>query len=100
MDESAVRAHAEAHGRAVVEREYERAMEDLSDEVKATATEVMRELPRPVTSASVERVALAGDEVLAYILYEGDDAATTVESRWADVDGRPRIVQLSVVDKR
>jgi hypothetical protein len=99
MDEGTIREHAEAHGQAVVEREYGRAMDDLSDGVKATAAQVMGELPQPITSAEVVRVEVDGEGGMAQIRYSGAEGAATVESRWADVEGRPRIVDLSVVEK-
>jgi hypothetical protein len=98
MDENLVRKHAEAHGRAVMEREYERAADDLTDEAKANAGEVMRRLPQPITSADVLEVQSGSDEVLARIRYAGVDSAAVVESRWADRGGRPRIVELTVVE--
>ena len=98
MDESIVREAAEAHGQAVVEREYARAAEYLSEDVQSAAGQVMKELPRPVTSADVVRVESHGDEIVAAIRYGGEAGAAVVESRWADRGGRPVIVALEVVE--
>ena len=97
MDEAAVREHAQAHGDAVVNGDLRRAAQDLGDEAKAKAPAVMGKLPQPVTGASVESVEAAGDQFVALIRYSGKETSATVESRWADLDGRPTIVDLEVV---
>ena len=99
MDEATIREHAEAHGQAVVERDYGRATDDLSDDVKATAAQVMGELPQPITSAEVTGVDVSDETAIAWIRYANEEAAATVESRWANVGGRPRIIGLDIVDK-
>jgi hypothetical protein len=81
-----------------MEREYERAAEDLTDDVKVNAGEVLRRLPRPITSANVLEVQPAGDEAVARIRYAGEQSAAVVESRWADRGGRPRIVEMIVAE--
>jgi hypothetical protein len=99
MDESTVREAAETHARATVERDYETAGSYLSDEMKAQAGEVMREMPRPLTGSEVLSVDGEGDAFTARIRYSGDEAATTVDSRWENVGGSPTIVALNVVEK-
>ena len=97
MDEKAVREHAEAHGRAVVENDLRTAGADLTDEVRAYVGDIMSEFPRPVRSAEVVSVEGAGDDYTARILYAGDDKSVNVESRWSEIDGRPKIVELKLV---
>jgi hypothetical protein len=97
MDEATVREAAETHARATVERDYEAAGSYLSDEMKAAAGEVMREMPRPLTGSEVVSVEQSDGSYTARIRYSGDEDATTVDSRWEDVDGRPTIVGLEVV---
>ena len=99
MDESTVREAAETHARATVERDYGTAGSYLSPEMQAQAGEVMREMPRPLTASEVLSVEGEGDAFTARIRYSGDEGATTVDSRWEDVGGRPMIVGLSVVEK-
>jgi hypothetical protein len=81
----------------VVEGDLGRAAADLTHEAKAQATQVMGQLPRPVTSSEVLEVKADGDEYVARIRYSGEEARATVESRWAELEGRPRIVALDLV---
>jgi hypothetical protein len=97
MDEATVREAAETHARATVERDYETAGSYLSEEMKTAAGEVMRAMPRPLTGSEVLSVEESGGSYTARIRYSGDEGATTVDSRWEDVDGRPTIVGLDVV---
>ncbi len=97
MDDAAVRKHAEAHGQAVAAGDLRTAAGDLTPEAQAAAGEVMRRLPRPVTGAEVISVEDRGDEGVAQIRYGGEPEAVTVESRWAERDGRPKIVDLRIV---
>ena len=98
MDENAVREHAEAHGRAIETGDLRRAGSDVAEEFQPRLPEVMREMPRRVTSAEVVRVEPAdGDEYFAHIRYAGDDKEVTLQSRWAERNGRPMIVDINVV---
>ncbi len=99
MDEATVREAAETHAQATVERDYATAGGYLSDDLMAQAGEVMKEMPRPLTSSEVVSVEGDGGAYTARILYSGDEGATTVDSRWEDVGGEPRIVGLEVVEK-
>ena len=99
MDETTVREAAETHARATVERDYETAGSYLSEEMKAAVGEVMRAMPRPLTGAEVLSVEPSDGTYTARIRYSGDEGATTVDSGWEDVDGRPTIVSLAVVER-
>jgi uncharacterized protein YpuA (DUF1002 family) len=99
MDEATVREAAETHARATVERDYATAGSYLSEEMKASAGDVMKQMPGRLTSADVVGVETAGDEAVARIRYSGEEGSTTVESRWSEVDGRPTIVGLDVTEK-
>ncbi len=96
MDESTVRRHAEEHGRAMVAGDLGRAASDLAPEAQAQARDVMRELPRSLTAADVVSVREEGEDSVVRIQYEGEGRKVTLESRWADRDGRPMIVGLAV----
>ncbi len=98
MDEATVRESAETHARATVERDYTVAGSYLTEEVTATVGEVMKAMPRSLSSGEVLDVDVSGDAATCRIRYAGDEGATTVESRWQDVDGRPMIVALEVVE--
>jgi hypothetical protein len=97
MDQAAVRQHAEAHGQAIVDNDMQKAGGDLSGDVLKYATDIMKQLPRPVTAAEVVTVQDAGDVCLADIRYSGDEKTVDVRSRWQEIDGRPRIVELEVL---
>ena len=97
MDESTVRRHAEAHGRAMVEGDVMRAGNDLSAEAQARARDVMRELPRELVDAQILTIESAGgDEYVSRIRYSGEGREVTVEARWAEREGRPMIVDLGL----
>ena len=96
MDENTVREHAQAHADAVVQGDLGRASGDLTDEAKQQAPAVMKQLPRPTMSASVEAVTADGDEFVARIRYSGESDATSVNSRWAEQSGRPMITALEL----
>lgn len=96
MDESVVREHAERHGRAVVTGELAVAVADLSEQVKPKASSVMKRLPSPLSAAEVTSVEPAAEGYAALIRYAGGDDAVVVRSTWAEVDGRPLIVELEV----
>ena len=99
MDEQAVREAAETHAQATVERDYAIAGSYLTAEMMASAGQVMEAMPRPLASAEVLSVEPAGEAMSCRIRYVGEDGATTVDSRWEDVDGEPKIVALEVVEK-
>ncbi len=99
MDQTTVRESAETHARATVERDYSVAASYLTDEVKANVGEIMKAMPRSLASADVLDVDVSEDAATCRIRYAGDGGATTVESRWQEVDGRPMIVSLEVVEK-
>ncbi|MDQ4095649.1 MAG: hypothetical protein M3174_05535 [Actinomycetota bacterium] len=97
MDANKVREHADAHAQAVVAGDLRKAASDLSDNAKQQAPTVMKALPRPATSASVEDVTAEGDALVARILYEGENSKATVASRWVEENGRPVIASLEIV---
>ena len=97
MDEASVRKHAEGHGQAIVAGDLKTASQDLTEEGMKAGGSVMPQLPRPVTEAQVQTVEASGDEYVVSILYKGSDKEATVKSRWADRDGRPKIVDMKVV---
>ena len=97
MDATTVRRHAEAHAAAMAGGDLLRAGDDLTSETQARARDVMREFPRPIAAAEVISVEDAGGgEYVAPIRYSGQEREVTVESRWAEQDGRPKIVELGL----
>ena len=98
MDEQSVREAAETHARATVERDYGTAGSYLGDGMMSRAGEVMKEMPRRLTGSEVTSVEATDGGYTCRIRYTGEDGATDVDSRWADVDGSPKIVGLEVVE--
>jgi hypothetical protein len=97
MNDSTVREHAEAHGRALARGDLAGAASDLSEGARAKAPGIMKLLPRPLTAAEVTSVESGADAFVVRTRYTGEDGAATVESTWAEIEGRPRIVDLEVV---
>lgn len=97
MDEAKVRDEAEMHGRATVEGDLKTAGSSLDKEAYGPAGEVMEKLPKPLEDSEVGSVEIAGDEAVVQIRYSGGGDEVVVESRWAERDGRPKIVGLRVL---
>jgi hypothetical protein len=97
MDHDTVRQHAEAHGRATVEGDLRTAGSDLTKDAMPAAGDVMKKMPASLSSSAIESVTPEGDDYVVLIRYSGEDGDAVVESRWAERDGRPKIVDLKVV---
>lgn len=97
MDESTVREHAEIHAKATVAGDLKTAGSALTKEAMAQAPGVMKAMPATLGSCEVTSVQADGSEVVAQIRYAGGDEEATVESRWAEQDGTPKIVALKVL---
>lgn len=97
MDEQAVRTHAQQHGDALVAGDLRRAGGDLSPEAQAQAPDVMSKFPKKVESAEVVSLDLSGEEAIVQARYAGEGKEVTVESRWGERDGRPKILDMKVV---
>ena len=97
MDEQAVRTHAEQHGQAIVEGDLRRAGGDLTPEAQAQAPDVMSGFPKKVETAEVVSLDVQGEEAVVQARYSGEGTEITVESRWGERDGRPKILDMKVV---
>lgn len=97
MDEDAVRRQAEEHGNALVAGDLRKAGGDLTAEAQAQAPEVMSNFPKKVESAEVVSLDVQGEEAVVRALYKGEGKEVTVESRWAERDGRPKILDMKLV---
>jgi len=95
MDEQAVRDHAQGHLEALMAGNVERALEDLSKELRANPGEVMAMLPLPLTAAQVESVDKTGTGYRSILHLVGESTEIRLETRWKDRDGRPTIVEAS-----
>jgi hypothetical protein len=97
MDEATVREHAEIHAKATVSGDLKTAGSALTKEAMAQAPGVMKAMPASLESSEVTSVTTEGDEVVAQIRYSGGGEESIVESRWAERDGAPKIVNLQVL---
>ena len=98
MDESTIRERAEAHSQAILAGDIPRAASDLSPEAMENSGAVMRAMPRPVVGAEVISAEADGDAVVCKIRYAGEDSEVLVASRWGDVAGETKIVELSLAE--
>ncbi|MEX2183702.1 MAG: hypothetical protein WEC14_04605 [Chloroflexota bacterium] len=97
MDEQAVRDHAQGHIDALVAGDVDRAIQDLSQELQRSIGEIMAMLPLPLTSADVESVSMGGSSYTAVLHLVGESTEARLETRWKDRDGRPTIIEASLV---
>lgn len=97
MDEASVRAAAEEHAHATVRKDFKVAGATLTEAARAQAGGVMKAMPGELSGYEITGLSEAGDETVVTISYKGESGEALVESRWADVDGRPMIVNLSVL---
>jgi hypothetical protein len=97
MEEETVRRHAEAHAQATVAGDLKAAGSDLTRDALPAAGEVMKQMPRSLTSSAIDSIRSEGNEYVVLIRYSGEDSAAVVESRWAEHEGSPKIVDLKVV---
>jgi hypothetical protein len=95
MDEQAVREHAQAHLDALIAGDVDRALQDLSNELRSQPGELMAMLPLPLTSAEIESVEKGGSGYAAVLHLVGETDETRLQTRWKDRDGRPTIVEVS-----
>ena len=97
MDDATVRTAAEEHAHATVAKDFKVAGSTLSEPARAQAGDVMKAMPQDLSACEITGVVASGDETVVTIAYRGEDSETMVESRWAEIDGRPMIVNLTVL---
>ena len=94
MDDQAVRQAAQEHAEATVAKDFKTAGATLTKPAMAQAGDVMKAMPGQLTGCEIASVTAEGDEMVVAITYRGAEGETTVQSRWAEVDGRPMITDL------
>ena len=97
MDEASVRASAQQHADATVAGDLKTAGSTLDKSAYGAAGEVMKKMPQKLSGCEITETRPEGDDYIAAIRYDGDGSSVTVESRWADRDGEPKIVDLKVL---
>ncbi|HEX5589169.1 MAG TPA: hypothetical protein VFX65_02625 [Candidatus Limnocylindrales bacterium] len=95
LNEEAVRLHAQATCDALVAGAVDRFVDDLSDELRRNAGEVIGLLPLPVTQASVASVDQNGHAFVVGLELTGEAETVELQTRWKERDGRPTIVEVS-----
>jgi hypothetical protein len=95
LTEDEVREHARAFGDALVAGDVDRAIQDLSDELRRNVGEVLALLPLPAKEATVESVDHSGSGYNVVLRLVGETSEDQLQTRWKDRDGRPRIVEAS-----
>ena len=95
MTEDEVRERARAFGDALVAGDVDRAIQDLSDELRRNVGEVLALLPLPAKEATVESVDHSGSGYNVVLRLTGETSEDQIQTRWKDRHGRPRIVEAS-----
>jgi hypothetical protein len=95
MDEAAVREHAQQMCDALVAGDVDRAIVDVSDELRRNLGEVVGLLPLPVTEAEVESIERGASSLNVVIRLVGENDEVQIQTRWKERDGQPRIVEAS-----
>jgi hypothetical protein len=95
MDETAVREHAQQMCDALIAGDVDRAIADVSDELRRNLGEVLSLFPLPVTEADVQSVDRGGSAVIVVLRLVGETDEVEVQTRWKDRNGQPRIVEAS-----
>ena len=97
MDEAAVRSSAQQHADATVAGDLKVAGSTLDKSAYGAAGEVMKKMPQSLTGCEIVSTVADGDDYVVTIRYEGDGSSATVESRWAEREGQPKIVDLKAL---
>ena len=96
MEEPIVREHAEAICAALVAGDIERAIEELSPELRQNLGEVLALLPLPLTQATIESAERgSGSGFVVVIQLVGASETVQLQTRWKERDDRPMLVEAS-----
>jgi hypothetical protein len=95
MDEQIVRARARAMADAIVAGDVDRAIEDVSPELRRNLGEVIGLFPLPSKHAEIESITQGGSSYVVVLRLVGEAEEVQVQTRWKDRDGRPTIVEAS-----
>jgi hypothetical protein len=90
MDETAVREHAQQMCDALVAGDVDRAISDVSDELRRNLGEVVSLLPLPVIEATIESIDRGASAVIVVLRLVGESDEVQVQTRWKDRNGQPK----------
>ena len=80
---------------AIVAGDVDRAIEDVSPELRRNLGEVISLFPLPSKEATIESVTQGGSSHVVVLRLVGETDEVQVQTRWKDRDGRPTIVEAS-----
>ena len=92
MDDAKARQTIQAHADAVVAGDFDTVVADFTEGLKPQVPQLAQVLPQPVERAEVLSVETGDEEALARIQYSGGGKDVTIQTRWREEDGTPRIV--------
>ena len=95
MDDKDVREHAQAFCDALVAGDIDRAIQDVSKELRRNLGEVLALLPLPSNEATVESVEHGASSYTVVLRLVGENEEVLIQTRWKDRDGHPTIVEAS-----
>lgn len=95
MDETAVRQRADALCEALVAGDVDRAIAELSDELRRNLGEVLALLPLPASEATVESVERGGSGYTVVLRLVGESDEVQLQTRWKDRGDQPKVVEAS-----
>ena len=95
MNEDDVRARAQAVCEALVAGDIDRAIQDLSDELRRNLGEVVALLPLPAKEATIQSIERTASGFLVIVRIVSETEEVEVQTRWKDRDGEPKIVEAS-----
>jgi hypothetical protein len=95
MDEADVRERAQAMCDALVAGDVDRAIADVSDELRRNLGEVIALLPLPASDVSIESIERSGPGFNVVLRLVGETDEAQVQTRWKDRDGGPTMVEAS-----
>jgi hypothetical protein len=95
MDETAVRARAQQMVDALVAGDVDRAIADVSDELRRNLGEVLSLLPLPITEGTIESIDRGASAMVVVTRLVGETDEVEIQTRWKERDGQPRIVEAS-----
>ncbi len=95
MDEGTVRERAQVLCDALVAGDVDRAIGELSDELRRNLGEVLAMLPLPAQEATIESIERGSSSFVVVVRLLGESAEDRVQTRWKDRGGAAKVVEAS-----
>jgi sulfate adenylyltransferase subunit 1 (EFTu-like GTPase family) len=97
MEEQAVREHIDQHIESVKRGDMTAVEQDFAEELRSSLEQVGAMLPNPVEEGLAADFRHEGDHATARITFSNSQTSITVDTRWEERDGRPRVVEVTPV---